>query len=221
MKMALRRSARSKDQAVQVSSALLSSQSRVKKSSTSSSTKKKSLDISVTTEPKSEAGLNAKKSVVPSTPKRKKARAIANGVDPSSGSIAVPYSSGDIDDSAVPIRAKRTRPAEPHHSNATLVSPQTSRIVSYSAEQKPSSLSYSTLLGEGGTTTADILDKAIAHLIRCDPSLKTVIDQNHCHVFSPNGLAELIDPFRSLTSGIISQQVSSVAGRSLDFSSNL
>lgn len=42
--------------------------------------------------------------------------------------------------------------------------------------------------------------------MRVDPKLKTVIDQFPCKIFSPEGLAEEVDPFRSLTSGIMAQQ---------------
>ena len=60
------------------------------------------------------------------------------------------------------------------------------------------------------TTTAHLLEEACAHLLKVDPKLKTVIEKNHCRIFSPEGLAEEIDPFRSLASGIIAQQVRSV-----------
>jgi hypothetical protein len=214
MIMALRRSSRSKDQVAQVGSGLLSAQSKVQKavekSNISSPAKRRASGHSAKDEKKSEEISNPQNPGMPSAPKRRKAQTVVNGLDSPSTQAAVPYSSGDIDDSAPPLRARRTRPAEPHHTNATLISPQTSRVVSYSLERKPSSLSFSTSLGESGTTTANILEKALDHLIECDPGLKTVIDQHHCHVFSPDGLAEAVDPFRSLTSGVISQQVSAV-----------
>jgi DNA-3-methyladenine glycosylase II len=59
-------------------------------------------------------------------------------------------------------------------------------------------------------TTGNILDEALAHLIKVEPKLKPVIDQHPCNVFSPDGLAEEIDPFKSLVSGIISQQVGDI-----------
>lgn len=67
---------------------------------------------------------------------------------------------------------------------------------------------------EPGLTTANLLEKACAHLIAVDPKLRTVIEQNPCKVFSPEGLAEKIDPFRSLVSGICGQQVSGAAAKS-------
>jgi DNA-3-methyladenine glycosylase II len=59
------------------------------------------------------------------------------------------------------------------------------------------------------TTTGNILEKACARLIKTDPRLKPLIDKHHCAMFSADGLAKEIDPFRALTSGIISQQVGS------------
>src|ERR1700728_405011 len=57
------------------------------------------------------------------------------------------------------------------------------------------------------TTTGNILEKACVHLIKTDPSLKPLIDKHHCAMFSADGLAKEIDPFRTLTSCIISQQL--------------
>lgn len=45
--------------------------------------------------------------------------------------------------------------------------------------------------------------------------MQPLVDKNHCHAFSPEGLAESIDPFESLLSGIISQQVSGAAAKSI------
>jgi DNA-3-methyladenine glycosylase II len=52
-------------------------------------------------------------------------------------------------------------------------------------------------------------------LISADARLRPVIDRHHCHLFSPEGLAEQIDPFDSLVSSIIGQQVSGAAARSI------
>jgi DNA-3-methyladenine glycosylase II len=115
--------------------------------------------------------------------------------------MAMPYSSGDIDDSAPPPRVERL--AVPNGTNATLVTPETHRIIAAKPldEASPSKVSNSK------TTTGNILDKALAHLVKVDPRMKPLIEKHTCHVFSPEGLAEEIDPFRSLVSGIISQQV--------------
>lgn len=118
------------------------------------------------------------------------------------------YSTGDIDDATPPP----TRPAEPHHTNATLVTPGGTQVqATYSTfEDSPSKSGV-----RPTTTTKCLLDEACAHLIKADPKLKPVIDRHYCRIFSPEGLAEKIDPFRSLASGIISQQVSGAAAKSI------
>ena len=45
--------------------------------------------------------------------------------------------------------------------------------------------------------------------------MKPLIERYHCKLFSPEGLAEVIDPFESLCSGIMSQQVSGAAANSI------
>lgn len=67
----------------------------------------------------------------------------------------------------------------------------------------------------GPTTTANILEKALAHLVSVDARMAPLIAAHHCHIFSPAELAERIDPFESLASGIISQQVSGAAARAI------
>ncbi|KAJ5403265.1 DNA glycosylase [Penicillium cosmopolitanum] len=57
--------------------------------------------------------------------------------------------------------------------------------------------------------------QGLAHLIATDPRLKPVIEAHPCPLFSPTGLAEQIDPFNSLTSSIIGQQVSGAAAKSI------
>ncbi|CAG8883672.1 unnamed protein product [Penicillium nalgiovense] len=64
-------------------------------------------------------------------------------------------------------------------------------------------------------TTGTLLEKATTHLIATDPRIATVIERNPCPLFSPVGLAEEIDPFNSLTSSIIGQQVSGAAAKSI------
>ncbi|TKA70262.1 hypothetical protein B0A55_07761 [Friedmanniomyces simplex] len=119
------------------------------------------------------------------------------------------YSTGDIDD-ATPAPADR--PVQPHHTNATLITPRGTQVPpSYSNfEESPSKPST-----EPTTTTNCLLDEAVAHLLKVDPTLKPVIDKHPCRVFSPAGLAETIDPFRSLASGIMAQQVSGAAAKSI------
>ncbi|KAL8795694.1 MAG: hypothetical protein Q9195_001932 [Heterodermia aff. obscurata] len=106
------------------------------------------------------------------------------------------------------------RPAEPHGTNATLKTPGGSRLVPYSKEVVDSSPSKSVLL-KPTTTTQHLLEQACAHLVSVDARMKPLIERHHCSVFSREGLAEEIDPFESLCSSIISQQVSGAAAKSI------
>lgn len=45
--------------------------------------------------------------------------------------------------------------------------------------------------------------------------MKPLVEAHQCRIFSPEGLAEKIDPFESLASGIISQQVSGAAAKAI------
>ncbi|TWU72477.1 3-methyladenine DNA glycosylase [Metarhizium rileyi] len=113
--------------------------------------------------------------------------------------------------STKPRNATVERLADPQATNAILLSPETSRVVaskiieSESPPQKPGTR----------VTTDNLLDVACAHLIRIDERMRPLIERNHCKMFSPEGLAEKIDPFESLASGIISQQVSGAAAKSI------
>ncbi|CAI7629075.1 unnamed protein product [Penicillium pancosmium] len=106
------------------------------------------------------------------------------------------------------------RPVDPHRTNATLLTPHGSSINAYPttlAEASPSK----TGLPRPTATTGTLLDQGLAHLIATDPRLKPVIEAHPCPLFSPAGLAEQIDPFNSLTSSIIGQQVSGAAAKSI------
>nr|XP_036589701.1 DNA-3-methyladenine [Colletotrichum truncatum]KAF6801706.1 DNA-3-methyladenine [Colletotrichum truncatum] len=114
------------------------------------------------------------------------------------------------------------RLADPRATNAPVISPETSRILASDPVEgsSPSKVTNndvaSGILGaRTQTTTANILEEACRHLIQVDPRMKPLIEKNHCRVFSPEGLAEKIDPFESLCSGIISQQVSGAAAKSI------
>jgi len=129
------------------------------------------------------------------------------------------------------VRSKAVnRLANPRGTNAQLLSPETSRLVAPSSAahlESPSKLSREVPSDTNGiagrpypattttTTTANILEEACAHLIKIDARMKPLIDKNYCRVFSPEGLAERIDPFESLCSGIISQQVSGAAAKAI------
>ncbi|KAH0843242.1 hypothetical protein AYO21_03535 [Fonsecaea monophora] len=124
--------------------------------------------------------------------------------------IRAPYSSGDIDDATPPP----DRPVEPHITNAPLVTPGGTQHVAYE-DILPESSPSKTGLPRPIATTNTLLDQACAHLISVDERLKPVIEKYPCHIFSPKGLAEIIDPFRSLSSGIMGQQVSGAAAKSI------
>ena len=147
--------------------------------------------------------VSKKETTVPLTPTPS-----AIGLMTSNSGLATNYSTGDIDDATPPP----DRPAEPHHTNATLITPGGTQVQpTYSNfEDSPSKPS-----ARATTSTKCMLDEACAHLIAVDPTLRPVIERHHCRIFSPEGLAETIDPFRSLASGIISQQVSGAAAKSI------
>ncbi|KAJ9602031.1 3-methyladenine DNA glycosylase [Cladophialophora chaetospira] len=124
--------------------------------------------------------------------------------------IRAPYSSGDIDDVTPPP----DRPAQPHITNAPLVTPGGTQHVAYE-DALPDSTPSKTVLPRPTATSNTLLEKGCAHLISVDPRFRAIIEQHPCHVFSAKGLAEVIDPFRSLSSGIMGQQVSGAAARSI------
>ncbi|KAI5359879.1 Putative HhH-GPD domain, DNA glycosylase [Septoria linicola] len=121
------------------------------------------------------------------------------------------YSTGDIDDPALPP----TRPVDAKHTNATLVTPGGTQLQPAYSNFEDASPSKAA----PRTTSKTLLDEACAHLIKVDSTLtgklKPVIEKHHCRVFSPEGLSEKIDPFRSLASGIMAQQVSGAAASSI------
>jgi DNA-3-methyladenine glycosylase II len=142
----------------------------------------------------------------PSTPKRKKASKPVPPMTPTPSAIGLmtaPYSSGDIDDSTAPPLNRLT---VPNGTNAPLVTPETHRLIANKAVDQVSPSKKANIK----STTGTLLEEALSHILKVEPKLKPVIEKHHCHVFSPDGLAEEIDPFRSLVSGIISQQVCNV-----------
>ena len=105
------------------------------------------------------------------------------------------------------------RPAEPHRTNAPLVTPKGSRYVTY----PPGSLDKIPQAGlpRPTTTTAHILDQACAHLVKVDPRMQPLVEKHYCRIFCPEGLAEECDPFKSLCSGIMAQQLSGAAAATI------
>lgn len=142
---------------------------------------------------------------VPSTPKRKKAAKEGPSTPTLAAAklMALPSRTGGVNDGGHPSN----RVADPHITNAPLLSPETSRVVT----SKPADAVSPSKTSQSKTTTGNILEKACTHLIKTDPRLKPLIDKHHCALFSAEGLAKEIDPFRALTSGIISQQVGGIS----------
>ncbi|KAL8835362.1 MAG: hypothetical protein Q9170_003351 [Blastenia crenularia] len=106
------------------------------------------------------------------------------------------------------------RPAGHHSTNAPLRTPQGSRLVTSSQLVDGNSPSR-TGVSRPTTSTGILLEQACAHLIRSDPRLQPLIEKHPCQLFSPEGLADEVDPFQSLCSGIMAQQVSGAAAKSI------
>ena len=106
------------------------------------------------------------------------------------------------------------RPVEPHRTNATLKTPAGTKLVPFAQKSEQPS---PTKPGQPKAliTTENLLEHACQHLISVDPKLKPLIEKHTCSIFSPEGLAEEVDPFQSLVSGIMSQQVSGAAAKSI------
>jgi DNA-3-methyladenine glycosylase II len=145
----------------------------------------------------------------PITPIKRRAKASAKG--PPATPSPVKLIAEPVKDSKKPRHDVVTRLADTKSTNATLLSPETSRLV---ASRELDSVSPSKPPG-ARTTTANLLEEGCAHLIKVDERLRPVVEKHHCRVFSPEGLAEKIDPFESLASSIISQQVSGAAAKSI------
>lgn len=60
-----------------------------------------------------------------------------------------------------------------------------------------------------------MVKEGILHLLKIEPKLAPLIEKHECTLFSEEGLAEIVAPFDSLVSSIISQQVSSAAAKSI------
>lgn len=110
-----------------------------------------------------------------------------------------------------PRNSKMARLADPMATNAAILSPETFRVVASKKVQAESPSKAPT----ARLTTDNLLATACAHLISVDERMRHLVENNHCKIFSPEGLAEKIDPFENLASGIISQQVSGAAAKSI------
>lgn len=153
--------------------------------------------------PMSSLAATAKRTLAKKKQKRSR-KSEENPVSPSSKKARIQTSEPRQDDSQVPTyspnnKAKLSydRPAEPHLTNAPLITPRGSRLVMYNKETADASPSK-TPVPRSTTTTSYVLDEACAHLVKMEPMLKPLIEKHYCRVFCPEGLAEECDPFRSL-----------------------
>lgn len=126
-----------------------------------------------------------------------------------------------------PRAAAVDRLADSNATLATLLSPETSRVVTNKKARTRRSPSASPtkkekeesaqddVFASKAAATANILEEGNRFLVSVDPRMRPLVEKNHCRIFSPEGLAEEIDPFEALCSGIISQQVSGAAAKSI------
>jgi DNA-3-methyladenine glycosylase II len=111
------------------------------------------------------------------------------------------------------------RPAEPHATNAPILTPDGTDIV-VSSPIKPEDSSPVKrrkakelappdvgALKSPSTNIDTLLKEAEAYLISVDPKLRGLIEKHQCKMFSPEGLREVVDPFTALASSIMGQQV--------------
>ncbi|KAK6950902.1 hypothetical protein Daesc_007430 [Daldinia eschscholtzii] len=146
----------------------------------------------------------------PATPKRRRVQ--KKSADPPPAT-PTPSNAQLISEPAKAYETPKPKPAavrrlaDPNATNATLLSPETSRVVT--RDVSPSKASADQV------TTTNLLEEACKHLISVDKRMKPLIEKHHCRVFSEEGLNEKIDPFESLCSGILSQQVSGAAAKAI------
>ena len=114
-----------------------------------------------------------------------------------------------------PATTSHNRLAHPHMTNAPLRVPGDSGLITCSKDITQVSQSQDTTISPPFTTTEDLLKQACDHLINVDARLKPLIEKHPCPLFSAKGLAEEIDPFEYLCSGIMSQQISGAAAASV------
>ncbi|KAL1953260.1 hypothetical protein VTO42DRAFT_3348 [Malbranchea cinnamomea] len=107
------------------------------------------------------------------------------------------------------------RPVDPHLSTATLLTPHGTHLTAYPGTSVDQTSPSKSGLPRPTATTGTILEQGLAHLVSVDPRLQRIIDKYPSPPWGPADLAEEVDPFRSLTSGIIGQQVSGAAAKSI------
>ena len=215
--MSLRRSARV--QALPSTTATLTSQLKITKRKTSAIDSKASKPItepsSISTNEQEVTGNGSSKQRAPPRKRQK-----INGSSPPASTLpadsltttATTSNDAGTTNGHTSLPDSSSRPAEPHLTNAPIKSPDSDKVVT----------AYSTWSNDiaGATppsTTNTLLDTALAHLKLHDFTgrLTPYLSKFHCKVFDAEGLAQPINPFRSLASGIIAQQVSGAAASSI------
>lgn len=174
---------------------------------------------------------------LPATPLPKKRKAAQGSptkplpFTPTPAGVGLIISSSPLKGSDHPLddlASLNSRPAEPHSTNAPLLTPDGSKVVAYTHSHSepentsPQSESVSSAkkrktkelvppdvgtLNPPTLTTDTLLSDAEAFLINVDPKLKNLVEKHKCKIFTPEGLKEVVDPFTALSSGIIGQQV--------------
>ncbi|OTA96392.1 hypothetical protein M434DRAFT_8840 [Hypoxylon sp. CO27-5] len=145
----------------------------------------------------------------PTTPKRRRTQKIVDPAPatPTPSNAELMSEPATAHETPKPKPAVVRRLADPNATNATLLSPETSRVVTRAVSPSKASASQ--------PTTTNILEEACKHLINVDERMKPLIEKHQCSIFTAEGLSEKIDPFESLCSGIISQQVSGAAAKAI------
>lgn len=167
---------------------------------------------------KRKADAKPRKDEPPSTPKKKKRTAATPPpLTPTPSAVGIIAEPATREGPQTPKPAGVTRLANPRGTNAMLLSPETSRLIAPRDDAQPPPSPSKGRQGKTTTTTTTqtLLQEACDHLIRVDERMRPLIEKHMCRVFSPEGLAEKVDPFESITSGIISQQVSGAAAKSI------
>ncbi|KAI0536329.1 DNA glycosylase [Xylaria digitata] len=150
----------------------------------------------------------------PPTPTPSNVKRMAEPAAPGIATYATPPSKK-------PRAAAVDRLADSDITLATLLSPETSRVVTSrkvrarSPETSPTRAPVRDVSAPKVSETANVLEEGNKFLISVDPRMRPLVENNHCRIFSPEGLAERVDPFEALCSGIISQQVSGAAAKSI------
>jgi len=153
-------------------------------------------------------------SVESESSKKKRTKAVpateAPNVEPTTSAV-----NATAEDMAPPKTPRKARRADPKATNAPLQTPGGTRVL----KRYPTELvEASSQDASGGLVTTDnLLETACRHLCSVDPRLRNAIDEHHCHILSPKGLDEQVDPFVALCSSIISQQ----ARTSINFRTSL